>query len=409
MATALVSNFATLAPPKLPVAARPRRILLLSTDMGMGGGAEEQVIQLAYKLQARGWMVRIVSLLPPSPMPPDFARRGIPLEHLGMRRGVPDVRGAMRLARRIREFRPDVVHSHLVHANLLARIARVLQPFPVLICTHHSLTMAGVKKDHTRVFEIAHRVTDRLADITTAICQASSDYCVRRGAVPPHKMMTVPNGIDTQRFVYDADRRNRMRRELAVEGSFVWLAIGRLESQKNYPMLLRAFARLGDGPRVLLICGQGALTEPLRHLADELGIADRVRFLGLRGDIPSVMSAADAFALSSNVEGLPLVLLEASAAGLPIVATDISGNPEVVAEGVSGYLCPPGDSSAFAAAMARIEAMPKEDRHAMGAAGRQRAQNHFEMDRVVDRWEELYRRFLLAGTNEILRDVATAE
>src|ERR1700712_1115410 len=126
-------------PPRLPTRRMPGRVLLLSTDMGMGGGAEEQVISLAYALQSRGWSPFIVSLVPPSPMPPDFAARGIPLTHLDMRRALPDPRSLLRLARLIRQFKPDIVHSHLVHANLLARAVRLIVPYPVLICTLHAL------------------------------------------------------------------------------------------------------------------------------------------------------------------------------------------------------------------------------------------------------------------------------
>jgi glycosyltransferase involved in cell wall biosynthesis len=370
--------------------AKPGRLLLLSTDMGMGGGAEEQVIRIAYGFKARGWETMIVNMLWPNPMPPGFEDRGVLLAHLGMRQGLPDPRGVARLAQIIRDFRPDVVHSHMTHANLLARFVRVLRPFPVLVCTLHNLTMAGVKRDRSSLFELAHRLTDSRAELTTAICHAASEYYVRRGAVPEGKMRVIPNGIDTQAFAPDAAARERMRAELRVEGRFVWLAVARLELQKAYPTLLRAFARLGPGERVLLICGEGSLAERLRGLVDELGIAERVRFLGVRGDVPDLMRAADAFALSSDMEGLPLVLLQAGAACLPIVATDVGGNSEIVVDGNTGFLVPPGDPQAFAGAMRRLESLPGSVRSTLGDAGRRRVQALFEAERVIDRWEKLY-------------------
>jgi glycosyltransferase involved in cell wall biosynthesis len=366
---------------------KSRRLLLLSTDMGMGGGAEEQVIDLAYGFQARGWKVMIVSMLPPSPMPPDFAGRGIPLEHLGMRRGMPGVKGMTRLSRLIREFRPDVVHSHMTHANLLARIVRLIEPFPVLVGTLHNLTMAGVERDHTKVFEAAHRLTDGLSERTTAICHAAAEYYVRQRAVPASKMLVVHNGIDINRFQSTPGIREQMRQELGVASDFVWLAVGRLEAQKAYPTLLRAFALLGQELGTLLICGQGSLRAELETLADELGIANRVRFLGLRGDIPNVMSAADGFVMSSDMEGLPLVLLQAAAAGLPIVATDVGGNSEVVVDGENGYLVPPGQPELLAKAMIRLAAA---NRATMGRVGLARARELFGADRILARWERLY-------------------
>ena len=375
-------------------AVRQRRLLLLSTDMGMGGGAEEQVIHLAYGLRSRGWEVMIVSMLPPSPMPPDFANRGIPLKHLGMRRGIPSLRSTLQLARLIREFQPDVVHSHMTHANLLARAVRIICRYPVLVCTLHNLTMAGVERDHTTIFELAHRVSDRLAECTTAICQAAADYYVRGRAVPATKMRVMVNGIDTDRFAADSETRIRMRRELGLDDRFVWLAVGRLELQKAYPTLLRAFAHLGDTRGLLLICGQGSLKDELIALAEKLKISEFVRFLGLRCDMPDVMRAADGFALSSDMEGLPLVLLQASAASLPIVATDVGGNSEVVVDGTTGRLVSAGNPQAFAGCMAKVAAMPEADRMKMGQHGQQRVQDLFEAENVFGRWEQLYKGLL---------------
>lgn len=373
-----------------PSPATPGRLLLLSTAMGMGGGAEEQVIRLSYGFQERGWSTRIISLLPPTPMPPDFESRGIPLSHLGMRKAIPDPRGIWRLAREIRAFRPDVVHTHMVHANLLARAVRLIQPFPLLVCTHHNQTMAGVKRDWSPLFEVAHRWTDVVADLSTAISQSATDYYVRKRAVPASKMLFLPNGIEIARYRPDPEARNRVRQELGLRDQFVWLAVGRLEAQKAYPTVLKALAEMGDRPRILLVCGKGSLREDLEAMATGLGLGDRARFLGLRSDIPGVMSAADGFALSSDLEGLPLVLLQASAAALPIVATDVGGNSEVVRNGESGFIVPPGDPSAFAGALARVEALSTDDRLGMGRCGQARVDNLYDEERVLDRWEQLF-------------------
>jgi glycosyltransferase involved in cell wall biosynthesis len=377
-----------------------KRLLLLCTAMGMGGGAEEQVMCLAYAFHARGWKTLVVSMLPPATLPADFANSGIELVHLGMRRAMPDPRGLFRLAKVIRDFRPDVVHSHMVHANLIARAVRVITPFPVLVCTLHNLTMAGVKRDRSTLFEFLHRVSDGFAERTTAICHAAAEYCIEHRAVPSSKMMVVPNGIDCDRFAHNPEARKRLREQLGIDNDFVWLAVGRLELQKAYPTMLRAFAKLNPVRQTLLICGGGTLRDQLGSLAAELGIAGRVQFLGLRRDIPEVMSAADAFALSSDMEGLPLVLLQACAAGLPILATNVSGNPEVVIEGVNGYLTPPGAPDAFAQAMARIVALPAADRAALGAAGLRHVTKTFEVEPVVDRWEKLFDQLLQASNRQ---------
>jgi glycosyltransferase involved in cell wall biosynthesis len=382
--------------PQSRASVRLRRVLMLSTAMGAGGGAEEQVIQLAYGMKARGLDVRIVSMLSPSPMPADFAAHGIPLLHLGMCKSIPDPRGVQRYNRIVREFRPDVVHTHLVHANLLGRIARITQPIPALVCTLHSLTMTGVKRDWSPIFEFAHRVTDGLCDRTTAICHAAADYAVRRRAVPAAKMTVIQNGIDTRQFSPDRVVRDALRRQLGVESKFVWLAVGRLVIQKAYPVLLTAMSLLPDDGSILLVCGQGALRSSLETMASELGLDSRVRFLGLRDDVPAMMNAADAMVLSSDIEGLPLVLLQAGASGLPIVATDVGGNREAVVDDVNGWLVPANAPQRLANTMARLMAVPANERMAMGERGRERICELFETQRVVDRWIGLYNDLLEA-------------
>jgi glycosyltransferase involved in cell wall biosynthesis len=375
--------------------------MLLSTNMGMGGGAEEQVIHLAGALTERGWKVRIVSMLPPKPMPPGFDFSAIPVDHLGMSRGIPDPRSIWRLRRLLAEFRPDVVHSHMNHANLLARVVRLISPTPVVIGTLHALNMAGVEVNHTRWFELAHRLTDSLSEATTAICHAAADYYRQCRAVPDGKMLVVPNAVDTTAYAFNLEARNRLRREMGLDDQFVWIAVGRMELAKAYPTLLHAFARLDRGSAgTLLICGSGSLHEKLVELAQSLGIAQSVRFLGLRKDIPDLLSAADAFTLSSDSEGLPLVLLQAAAAGLPIIATDVGGNGEIVIDGSNGRLVPAGDPERYAMAMREIQSQPVEQRRKLGDAGRRRVESMFRTDRVVDRWENLYAELL----NHTIRD-----
>jgi glycosyltransferase involved in cell wall biosynthesis len=363
---------------------------MLSNDMGMGGGAEEQIIALTYALQSRGWKPMIVSLVPPSPMPADFAAHGIPLLHLGMSRGIPDPRSIYRLARIIGQFRPNVVHSHMPHANLLARLVRLIQPFPVQIGTLHAMNMAGVDRDHAVIYETAHCLTEPLTDCTTAICHAAAEHYVRVHAVRASKLKVIPNGINSAAYENNPAYRQRLRNELGLEDRFVWVAVGRLETVKAYPTLLRAFASLLDRSTTLLICGEGSLAAELRALATQLHIAERVKFLGLRRDIPEILSAADGFVLSSDSEGLPLVLLQAAAAGLPIVTTDVGGNSEAVVDGVNGFLSRAGDSESFAQAMKRVQNSPAADRAILGRAGVARVAANFELQRIVDRWEQLY-------------------
>ncbi|TVR96865.1 MAG: glycosyl transferase family 1, partial [Trueperaceae bacterium] len=181
--------------------AAPRRRIMLVTTTLMRGGAETQVFLLARSFARRGHAVHVVSMRPPEAYQDDLRELGIAFTNLRMRSGMPDPRGMLRLSRAVRAWRPDVVHSHMVHANLLARLTRILAPMPVLVTTAHNLT------EGARWRELAYRYTDRLATLSTNVCQAAVDRFVAVGAVPEGRMRFVPNGLEPAAFAPDPVRR----------------------------------------------------------------------------------------------------------------------------------------------------------------------------------------------------------
>jgi glycosyltransferase involved in cell wall biosynthesis len=371
-----------------------RRLMLLVTSLSLSGGAELQVIDLALGMKERGWDVDVVSMLPPELPAPDLSGSGIGVHSLEMRRGIGDPGAVWRLREIVERTRPDVVHSHMTHANLLARMTRLFTKMPVLVNTLHGYKMYSVKSTGVGIREFAHRVTDRYADLTTAVCQAAADRYVKIKVAPPQKLLMVPNGIRTSVFRPNERLRLTERRNLNLRDEFVWLAAGRLEMVKDYHCMLRAFADSlqSDERQVLLIAGEGSLAAQLEKTAEDLGIAPNVRFLGFRNDIASLMRAADAFVMSSIFEGMPLALLEAGASELPIVATRVGGNAETMVEGRSGLLVPAGNSAALGRAMRSLADMSMEERRAMGRAGGDFVRSKYSLDAVLDRWEELYAR-----------------
>lgn len=366
------------------------RITLLSTSMSHGG-AENQVFLLAKSFKARGHEVQVLSLLPPEAFEAELADLGIPYRHLGMARRAADPRALWRLARAVRIHRSEVVHSHLIHANLVARVARPLLGVPVLINTAHNAIEAGPR------LERFYRWTDRLATLTTNVSHDAVKRYLDVGLSRPGKIRYMPNGLDLARFARDPAVGAAKRSELGLAtGDFLWLAVGRLEEQKDYPTMLAAMVRaLGLRPDArLLVVGVGPLQDALEREAGVLGLGDAVRFLGIRKDVPALMSAADGYLMSSAWEGLPMVLLEASAAGLPIVATDVGGNREVVLDRRSGYLTVAGDPQALATAMAELMQTPVGEREMMGEAGRRHVLATYELEAVVDGWLALYQALL---------------
>lgn len=356
---------------------------MLVTTWLTRAGAETQVKDLACEHARRGSRVMVVSLREPEAFVPELTHAGVQVVSLGMHRGVADPRGIVRLARAVGRFRPDIVHSHMVHANLLSRVTRLFCHMPVLVCTAHNVDEGG------RWREWMYRLTDRLADVTTSVSKAGVERYVHVGAVPAGRIRWVPNGVDVDRFERPGETRDSVRRALHVSDALVFLACGRLEFPKGFDLLVRAVPSVlpAHGDSVVLIVGDGSQRRALEEMARTCA---NVRFLGVRDDVPDLMAAADALVLPSRWEGLPLVLLEAASAGLCVIATDVGGNGEVVANGETGFLVPPDDEIALSEAMIHIADLTSEQRSDMGARGRRLVRDRYALGAVVDKWQELY-------------------
>ena len=368
---------------------RPLRVTYLITSSG-GGGAEQQVRALALAFRRRGWDVGVVSMLPLEALLLELREHDVQVATLGMSRGVPDPRALVRLSRLIRRWRPDVLHAHMVHANLLARLSRLLVPIPVVVSTIHN------QDEGAQWRYVAYRLTDRLSDVTTSVSRLAVDEAVRRGAVARGRIQLVPNGIALREHGRKAVVRDTARRDLGLSDRFIWLAVGRLAEAKAYPDMVAAFRRVldADTRAVLLIAGEGPLEPAIRSAIDSAGLQDFVRLLGWRSDVPALMQAADAFVMSSVWEGLPIVLLEASASSLPIVATDVGGSRDTIVDASSGHITPPADPAALAGAMLLVMALPEADRLAMGEVAREHVSRVFDLETVADAWDDLYRHHL---------------
>ncbi len=360
------------------------KILFVITGLGIGG-AERQLLDLADRLSIRGHQILIAYLTGPARLLP--TNPGIKVVPLGISKNpFTFIVSYLRLRRLICDFKPDVVHSHMVHANLLARIERMTTKIPWLVCTAHNTDEEG------KLRMIAYRLTDFLADIFTNVSNEAVEAFEAKGAAPPGRMLAVYNGIDTQKFSPDCQTRYSYRNRLNVGSEKMILAVGRLWEQKDYPSLLIAFAEIASKNEnvKLWIVGGGPLRRSLESMTAELSLSERVMFLGTLpdNDIPDLMRAADVFVLSSAWEGFGLVVAEAMATEKVVVATDSGGVKEVV--GDCGLLVVPQDSEALAHALEKALSMSPEQAKILGEKARQRIVEMFSLDSAMDRWLEIY-------------------
>ena len=357
---------------KGPDADRPIEVVHITPGLDVGG-LETLLLEFARHADRDRFRLRFVSLGTRGTLADRVEASGWTVTALekppGLRPGL-----VLRLARLLRRWRPGIVHTHnsgpIIYGAPAARLARVAR---VVHTRHEQNHGAGPRE--LAALRHAARLVDRFA----CVSGDSARLSVRQG-IAPEKVRTILNGVDTSRFSPVGPR---------PAGPAV--VVARLSPEKNVEGLLRAAALVArEHPEFRLqVAGDGPCRGALEALAAEIGVADRVAFLGEVGDVPGLLAEAGLFALSSLTEGIPVTVLEAMARGLPVVATRVGGVPEVVVEGETGLLVAPGDPAALAEALARLLRDPDGAR-AMGLAGRRRAERHFDVRRMVADYEAIY-------------------
>jgi glycosyltransferase involved in cell wall biosynthesis len=295
---------------------------------------------------------------------------------------MPDPFAVLRLYRIVRRERPDIIHSFLLHANIVARLCRLLYWVPVQISSQRTTNEGSLWR------YVAYRITDGLSDVTTHVSDEGARVALERRAVALAKMRVIPNGIELSRY--------RRRPDGSRDSCFRWIAVGRCDVPKGYPYLLRAFKDVCRRypTAQLWIVGHGPLADELRLASASMGLEASVTFLGLRRDVSELLSVADAFVLASLWEGMPNALLEAAATGLPCVATHVGGVDGIIPDRSCGIVVPPGDEKSLASAMLEIMRMPAPLRDQMGNAIKSNVAGAYSLSRVVSQWEQLYQEYL---------------
>lgn len=356
------------------------------------GGAEHMVVALAALQRARGHEVSIVCLFREGPLAVRARAAGVEVGDCAKQPGL-DLGAVARLRRWIKGHRAQVLHTHNAVPHYYGVAAQAGCGVRRVVNTRHGMGAAGPTARRDRLY----RLTMPFTDHAVAVCDAARERFVSQRVIPRAKAVTVVNGIDLARVVQRSDAaKDSLLASLRVQGRpLVFGTVGRLNALKDQRTLLRAFAQIepashaGAAPAILVIAGEGEMRATLEDERARLGLEGRVFLLGQRDDVPQVLAGCDVFVLSSITEGYSLALVEAAAAGLPMLATDVGGNAEIVAQGRTGMLVPASDPQALAKAMTLLA----HDRFAcerMGGEARRWALANGSILTMGDRYDQLY-------------------
>jgi len=369
----------------------PIRVLhvLLSLEPG---GLENGVVNVINRLDRDRFVSSVCCLKHAG----EFARRiedpRVAIHELHWRGG-NDPRLALRLARLLRRTRPDIVHTRNAEPFFYGFAGAKLARAKALVHSEH-----GRKFDDRPARFAVQRWMSRHTDAIFAVSGQLKTDLVRHIGMPEASVEVLHNGVDLSRFNVAAradapsPAREALRRDWGVPaGALVVGSVGRLVAVKNYALLLRAIASSGLDDVHLVLAGEGPERAALTALAASLGIASRLHLLGHSNDVDRVLGAFDVFVLPSFSEGMSNTLLEAMAAGVPPVASDVGGNGEIVRDGVDGRLFPSDDEAALRACLAAL-CRDEAARARLATAARERVLSTFDIRQMIERYEQLYER-----------------
>lgn len=358
------------------------KILLLITGLGLGG-AEKVVTSLADQLVEVGHQVKIAYLRGEITVRPQHA--DIELLDLGLTSLSNFAQSRQRFIKLMQQFQPDIVHAHMFHAILFARLLRQQAKIPYLISTAHSKAIGGKAR------QWLYRLTDAKSDLNTNVSEEATAFFIEQKAFGKQHSTTVTNGIDTQKFQYAAQTRQQLRQQFALSADTpVLMAVGRLMEAKDYPNLIQAFQQLQTTTpsAQLFIVGEGVLRKALEQQVQQLGLQQQIHFLGARSDVPALLSMADVFVLSSAWEGFGLVVAEAMSCERVVIATDCGGVSEVL--GQPEWLVPPQNAEMLSKKMLKAVQLSTHEKAQLGQHNRQRVIEQYSMQHMLEHWLALY-------------------
>lgn len=361
----------------------PIRVAFAITELDVGG-AERALVQLVLGLSRAEWEPRVYCLGPAGPLASTLLDAGIPVCSLDAVYVWDAPRVIWRLRRELQQFQPAILQCFLFHANFLGRIAGWWAGVP------HILAGVRVAERRSRFYGWLDRWTNGLVERNVCVSRGVALYCEQTVGLDPRKTVVIPNGVDVAQY------SGELPADPGTEGlagvSSLWLSVGRLERQKGIDILIAAIPAIlkVDADAAFVIIGDGPDREALEAQGAALGISSRLRFLGRRSDVGRWLKAATALVLPSRWEGMPNVVLEAMAAGTPVIATRVEGIAELVTDGVTGLTVPAEDSGALSEVMLRL-IRQSELSQQLAKSAQVLCEEEFTTAAMVRRYAALYR------------------
>jgi len=362
---------------------RPLRLLCMLDELDIGG-TEQQILELVRRID-RDRFEPMVCCYRHGRKAEEIADMGVPVFQIEKTHKL-DAGIIPRIAKLLREERIDILQTYLWTANTWGRVAARMAGTPVVVASERNVDIW--EQSYKRVIG---RYLAGATDKIIANSEAVREYLLGRGGLAPEKVVRIYNGVNFERFEKPFDPLER-RRELGMPGDALLAGVvARVEPAKDHDTLLHAMAcvREQTSNLHLAVVGDGRQTERLTALAHELGIGDRVHFTGFRTDAAEWIRTFDFSVLSSVKEGLSNTVIESMAAGKPVIATAVGGNPEVIVEGETGFLLPTREPELFGAAIASLVAEPTKILE-LGAASKLRVESLFSVEKMVDNTSGLY-------------------
>jgi len=368
---------------------KPLSVLHFITELSIGG-AQVALFRLLKHLDRERFSQSVVCLYNGDGVIAEKIRAlGIPVTDLNMSNKLR-LDAFWRFYRLLQNQQPLILHTWMFHANIPGRVLGRIAGIPVIISSERTMGQEGKFRQRSDHFTAA------LSDRIVCVSENVAKYAEQTIHLPAEKLVVIPNGVDPNDYRNLPSKAEARNLSQLPDSAFIIGTIGRMHRVKGLYILLAAFAQLAELNRSvhLLFVGEGTDRQLLIDQAQDFGLNSKVTFLAFQKDIPKLLPALDLFVAASLHEGMPNAVIEAMAAGLPVVATDVGGTPEVVQDGQTGFLVPPGEYEALAISICKLLEDP-DLRCRMGKEGKERVAKYFSIEQMTQQFEQLYEQLLV--------------